>query len=465
MSQVYSQVVERYARLFEHPGARLRFLNNTLAKQASRQQELRASLQRYKFIEKTPIYEWIMEARLYSSILEELRAHAIHVPPQQRARLEEIQIPFKARIVFFCHQFRHAFLAGGLVAAGVLLFVMYSFVMWSGHKLSSYFAHKYSNGATPTVVAKEDQPAGKTGGVSGLLKRYDPEKVWLVSENQEVEEYSNGGRILKSYETSNRPRAYYLIPRNSESDGNQIRHEPIGIIYHTSENELVGFSADNNNSTLERSANVIRYIRNNRSYNYVIDRYGRIHRVVRDDHAANHAGNSIWADEKYAYVGLNESFIGICFEATVKAGTLEETITEAQVIAGKQLTDILRAKYKFTDANCTTHGLVSVNPDTGLIAFHHDWTKNFPFDAMGLSDKYQSLTPNVKDYGFTWDQEVLEKLGGNVWPGAEAADAELKQRAELARIGVDALRLKLQDRYKEQYARQKALQGQAATLR
>ncbi len=462
-SQVYSQVVERYARLFDNPGARLRFLNNTLAKQSLRQQELRQSLQRYKFLESTPIYEWIMEARLYSSILEELRAQSIHVPPQQRARLEDVDIPLKARVVFFCQRFRHVFLTAGLAAAGVLLFATYSLVMWSGQKVSAYFQKQ--NSITSQTTPKTNEPTNGNSGVSSFLKdRYGEQKIWVVSDTAESEEYSNGGRIQKSYETSNRPRSYYLIQRNSESGGNQIRHEPIGIIYHTSENELGDFTADNNASIQQQSVNVISYIRRNRSYHYVIDRFGRTHRVVRDDHAANHAGNSIWADEKNVYVGLNDSFIGVCFEATVTAGAVEKMITEAQVYAGKQLTDILRAKYKLSDANCTTHGLVSINPDTGLIGFHNDWATNFPFEAMGLSDKYQVLPATITDYGFTWDDEVLQKPGMALWPGASAAADIFKQRAERARISIDALRLKLRERYKEQYARQKAMQGQPVTL-
>ncbi len=467
-TQVYSQVVERYARLFDNPGARLRFLNNTLAKQSLRQQELRQSLKRYKFLESTPIYEWIMEARLYSSILEELRAQAIHVPPQQRARLEDVDIPLKARVVFFCQRFRHVFLTAGLAAAGVLLFATYSLVMWSGQKVSAYFAQKQNPNAPNASLQTTPKPNESTNGNSGMsdfLKgRYAEQKLWLVAETAESEEWSNGGRILKGYETSNRPRSYYLIPRNSESGGNQIRHEPIGIVYHTSENELGDFTADNNASIQQQSVNVVSYIRRNRSYHYVIDRFGRIHRVVRDDHAANHAGNSIWADEKNIYVGLNDSFIGICFEATVTAGAVEKMITEAQVIAGKQLTDILRSKYKFSDANCTTHGLVSVDPTTGTIAAHYDWAKNFPFEAIGLSDKYQIKPPYITDYGFTWDETVIAHIGSELWPGALAADAEFKQKAERAHIDPEVLRLKLRERYKEQYARQKAMQGQPVTL-
>jgi N-acetyl-anhydromuramyl-L-alanine amidase AmpD len=467
-SQVYSQVVERYARLFDNPGARLRFLNNTLAKQNLRQQELRQSLQRYRFLENTAIYDWIMEARLYSSILEELRTQAVHVPAHQRARLEDVEIPFKARFVFFCQRFRHVFLTAGLVAAGVLLFGVYSLAMWSGNKVSTYFASKPEEStAQESPTRSAGVPTGSNSsnaGVSNLLKNYDPENVWLVSQMGEFEEYSNGGRILRTYETTNRPRSYYLIPRNSESGGNQIRHEPVGIVYHTTENELGEFKADNTASIQQNSLNIVNFVRRQRSYHYVIDRFGHIYRILPDNQAGNHAGHSIWADNKYVYVGLNDSFIGVAFEATVTAGETEKMMTQAQLFASKQLTDILRSKYKFADANCTTHGLVSVNPNSGAIAAHYDWAKNFPFEAMGLSDKYQIQPPNMTDYGFTWDDTVIANVGTELWPGALAADAAFKQKAERAHISVEALRTKLQERYKEQYARQKAMQGQPVTL-
>ena len=84
MTQIYSQVVERYARLFDRPEARLRFLNNTLAKQATRQEELRQSLHRFRFLENTRFYDWIVEARLYSAILEEMRTLMTTVPASRR---------------------------------------------------------------------------------------------------------------------------------------------------------------------------------------------------------------------------------------------------------------------------------------------------------------------------------------------------------------------------------------------
>ena len=50
-----------------------------------------------------------------------------------------------------------------------------------------------------------------------------------------------------------------------------------------------------------------------RCYHFVIDRFGQVFRVVRESDVANHAGNSVWADDKSVYVNLNSSFLGIAF--------------------------------------------------------------------------------------------------------------------------------------------------------
>lgn len=453
---LYAQVVERYARLFDNPAARLRFLHSTLAKQTARQAELRQSLQRFQFLEKTRFYDWIMEARLYSAILIELQALMRNAPPAQRARLQRVEIPFRARVIHACYRARHAFYAVGVLVTGVLLFGLYSLASWSGQRASAYIAQRYGKDGR-TIVVKEGL-TNATPAVAQVIKRYEAEKIWLVERTAKIERYSNNGQINTEYEVDNHPRAYYLYPREGEGSSDQINHAPIGIVYHTTEGEQIPFSADNSNSIQERSHNLIRYIQRLKLYHYLIDRFGQIYRIVRDDQAANHAGYSLWADQKNFYVGLNESFIGVAFESSM-AGSLEETLTVAQVTEGYKLTAILRSKYKIEDVNCTAHGLVSVNPDNGAIAFHHDWVKNFPFEAMGLSDKYKVPTPNMIDYGFTWDDEILEKLNKTLWPGAITADEEFKQRAEKLRTSAEALRLKLRALYREQYARQKALQN------
>jgi N-acetyl-anhydromuramyl-L-alanine amidase AmpD len=448
-AQLYSKIVERYAMFFDRPEARLRFLNNTLTKQAERQAQLRQSLRRVRFLENTRFYEWLLEARVYSAILEEMRAMSAALPSDKRELAQQIQAPFSARALFLIHQSRHAFYAGAVIFAGLLLLGLYSLATWTARGVNSYLAQRYNSKRQPIVVIK-DGPTPKDAftAASAYLPNYKPEKVWLVERNDEHEKYSNGCRILTKYETDNHLRGYYSIPRGADTDGEEPRNKIVGIVYHTPESDIVSFTPDNNEEIQKRSRGLLEYVRDHKSYNYMIDRYGEIYRIVRDEHAANHAGNSIWADAKNTYVLLNESFLGVCFESKFgEGGALDEILTEAQIISGRALTNVLRSKYNIDDANCTTHGLVSINPDKTLIAWHHDWVRNFPFEAMGLSDKYRVQPPNMSDYGFTYDEETLAKLGNKLWEGAIAAEAEFKNRAEKARVNPDILRRKLRDRY------------------
>ena len=59
--------------------------------------------------------------------------------------------------------------------------------------------------------------------------------------------------------------------------------------------------------------------RHHRAYHFVIDRFGRVHRIVVESDAANHAGHSVWADSKWLYLHLNDGFLSVAFEARMQA--------------------------------------------------------------------------------------------------------------------------------------------------
>ena len=445
--------------VFNRPETRLRFLNNTLTKQTQRQAQLQQSLRHFRFLERTRVYDWILKARCYSAILEEMRAMAPTLPSDQRDLAQQIQAPFSARLFFLIHQSRHAFYGAAVIVAGLMLFGLYSLVTWSARNVNSYLAKRYDSKRQPIVITTNGPTPGNQLTATIAKYDYNPEKVWLVERNDEHEKYSNGCRILTKYETDNHLRGYYSIPRGSDTAGDEARNKIVGIVYHTPESDIVSFTPDNNEAIQKRSRWLLEYIRDHKSYNYLIDRYGEIYRVVRDDHAANHAGYSIWADAKNTYISLNESFLGVCFESRFEGESLDEILTEAQIISGRALTNVLRSKYNIDDANCTTHGLVAVDPEKMLIARHHDWVRYFPFEAMGLSDKYKIQPPNMSDYGFTYDEEVLAKLGNKLWEGAVTAEEEFKRRAEKARISPDVLRRELRDRYISQREKTRRLRA------
>jgi hypothetical protein len=443
-SQIYSRVVERYAMFFDRPEARLRFLNNTLTKQADHQDRLQRRLSRSRLLGRTRIYTWLLEARCYSAIFEEMRAMYSSLPKNRRKLTQRIQAPFSARLLYLIHQTRHAFYGAAVIGVLLSIGVIYAFGAWSARGVNEYLASKYNRPSDPAPApTTEPSSLGVIGG---------KEKPWLFGKEGEYEKWSNGCNISTKYETDNHPRAYYAIPRGSGTDGNQFSEKSdqiVGILYHTPENPMFDLTPDNTRRIQNSSRDLIEDVRKYKKYNYLINRIGDIYRIVRDDQAAKHAGESLWADAKNYYVLLNESFIGVCFESKFDgASSLDQILTEAQIISGRRLTDVLRARYNIDDANCTTHGLAAVAPEEMLIARHHDWVHFFPFEAMGLSNKYKVLPPTITDYGFTYNDEVLaKKLGGKLWEGAQIAVEEFKRRAARARVSPDDLRRQLRDRY------------------
>jgi N-acetylmuramoyl-L-alanine amidase len=453
----YSKVVERYAHLFDRPEVRLRFLNHTLALQTDCTEKLNHWLARFPALKRTKLYERhyarLLDLLLYRLIVREINKY---LPASMRERLRLLRqqkAPVAARVYFSFYQARHLFHVAGLALVVLLICAICSATVWSAHRVNNYLARRYGK-ANPTNTHASGPGVVYAQTPASYLPDYKPEKVWLVERKDNFERYSNGGRISTDYETDNHQRAYYVLPHTDAATDapakptGELHHDPVGLLYHTSESDLLPFTADNNESIEAHTRGLLEYVRRNRSYNYVIDRFGQIYRIVRDDQAANHAGHSVWADKQGVYVGLNESFLGVCFETRSDAS--EEQLTEAQLVAGRLLTQILRSRYQIDDADCVVHGLVSVNPDNMRVCYHHDWVRNFPFAAMGLSDKYQVAPVAISEFGFTYDDDIIAQVGGAMWPGAVAALAEFNRRAATANLKADDLRKQMRERYRQQ---------------
>ena len=147
------------------------------------------------------------------------------------------------------------------------------------------------------------------------------------------------------------------------------------------------FEADQTHELKRVGQELLLFVRNKRAYHYVIDRFGRVHRIVEETDTANHAGNSVWADSQWVYLDLNRSFLGIGFEA--RTATDGPALESGQMHAARILTEMLRSKYNLPAGNCVTHAQVSVNPDNMRVGWHTDWGSNFPFQEVGLPDNYQ----------------------------------------------------------------------------
>lgn len=171
----------------------------------------------------------------------------------------------------------------------------------------------------------------------------------------------------------------------------------------------------------------------------MIDRFGRVFRVVEEGAKANHAGFSIWAREDEVYLNLNHAFIGICFETRWEGGRALP-ITQAQLAAGRNLTDHLRHRYKIAPEMCVTHGLTSVNPKKHLIGHHVDWARGFPFEAFGLPNQYAVAAPSVALFGFGYDLGDLRERMGEPWKGVMDAERAVAEEASKLGRSVDDVR-------------------------
>jgi hypothetical protein len=302
------------------------------------------------------------------------------------------------------------------------------------------------------------------------VPKYIKGPIWLVEKTADREFYSNRLQIITTYSIPNIPREYYRFARNADYSPaiGKITDRISGIVYHASESDLYPFMPEMNRSILNYSKRLIKYLLRKKCYHYFIDRFGRVFRLVQEDHAAFHAGNSIWADDEALYLNLNHAFIGICFEgkdfqeietgkqkkdrpANSKPSLLKPTgissFNEAQLRSGKELTDWLRVKYNISQQNCVPHAIISVNPGKMLIGWHLDLARGFPFARLGLTDKYQEPLPSMVEFGFRYDKYFEKIFNGNLWRGIGYSEEILRRRARHSGMSLAEYRNSLQQRF------------------
>lgn len=271
--------------------------------------------------------------------------------------------------------------------------------------------------------------------------------VWLAEEAEGYEWYSNGLRVDNTYRVGNDKRFYQMLDRSLGMQPTvDWKSEPVGIVFHTTESPQAPFDSDQNANLQRLGKSLLGHIRDNRSYNFVIDRFGRVFRVVDEADAANHSGNSLWADGRWAFVNLNASFVGVSFEAQ------GSSLTSAQVNSGRLLTQWLRSKYKIRPELCVTHAQVSVNPSNMRIGYHTDWANGFPFAEMGLANNYDLPLASITDFGFEHDEAFQKAVGEKVWRGLTASAQTVETDAKDRGLGVDSYRRDLQERYRRLYS-------------
>jgi len=279
-----------------------------------------------------------------------------------------------------------------------------------------------------------------------------PGRVWLVETNERFELYSNGLQVQDQFATSTQPRSYFAFSREgTDGRASKLRFDPVGIVFHTTESHMAPFEEDQNRTLRRAGEGVLEYVRRNHAYHFVIDRFGRVFRVVRESDYANHAGHSIWADQSWVYLNLNQSFFGVAFEARSRPDDKGPPVNAAQVHAGRILIEMLRSRYKIAAANCVTHAQVSVNPSNHRAGYHTDWAVDLPFHDLGLSDNYQHPLPSVMLFGFTAD--AFAGADGNALrPALHVAEDQLREEALARGIPLGRYREILQRKYRDALA-------------
>jgi hypothetical protein len=301
-----------------------------------------------------------------------------------------------------------------------------------------------------------ESPIRKTRAAAVVRPVSEIPSIWPVEQTNEYDLYSNGLRIENRLAISNEPRSYCLIARGSGTPG-PLRAQPAGIVFHATESDQAPFESEQKYRLKRIGQELLLYVRNKRAYHFVIDRFGRVHRIVVESDAANHAGHSVWADSKWSYLDLNASFLGVAFEARMQAD--QSPITEAQLRAAKALTEMLRAKYNLPAENCVAHAQVSVNPSNMRIGWHTDWGSSFPFRQMGLPDNYQIPNPSLYLFGFEYDPAYTNSTGPDLWKGLALAEERVREAAAEHGVAVSEYRKVLQQRFRDA---QSALQHKVA---
>jgi hypothetical protein len=282
------------------------------------------------------------------------------------------------------------------------------------------------------------------------VANYAAPQVWPVEKTANFELYSNGLRIENEFAVSGKPRVEYPVfrPRFSPSDASEEpiewRTEPVGIVFHSTESHQAPFEPSEVRYLKRIGRNLLDYVKSQQSYHFVIDRFGRVFRVVAESDIANHAGKSVWSDAKGTYVGLNVSFLSVAFEAQTDASL---PLSAAQIHAARVLTDMLRGKYNIAALNCVTHAQVSVNPSNWRIGYHTDWASGFPFSELGLPDNYAQMVPSMFLFGFEYD-DAFVAAAGRPWAGLIATHQLIGERAHADGVSLNGYRQRLQERYR-----------------
>jgi hypothetical protein len=318
--------------------------------------------------------------------------------------------------------------------------------------------------ASRPVVVEPPRPPAMTAALPvadslpALPAGVSPRHIWLVAKSEEWELYSNGLRVDTTHATSGDPRRYRVFDAKGGMQ-ETVYDKPVGIVFHTSESDIWPLEESFNEKLRDTSQGLLRYLSRNRVYNYLIDRFGQVFRVVQDSDKANHAGQGVWTQGDRVFLSLNNAFLGVSFETRWEGGRALP-ITQAQLEAGRSLTDYLRMRWEIAPDMCVPHGLISLNAKKHLLGHHLDWARGFPFQAFGLPNQYERVAPTVALFGLGYDEQLTSVMGGP-WAGVLEAERRLAQEAGERGKTVAEVRKERQGRFDTWLAEQTRDQEQA----
>jgi hypothetical protein len=414
----FVETLETRSRAIHDPVAKLRYIRNSLARYERADRAVQV-------LPWSPLRRLLYRLLSAAGLRQMMRAHGISLPDSIEAGAR-----------------RDIRLARLALAAG--LFAVVGGLAAGGYALSRIGAPAPAAATAPPLLpVAEPLPA--------LPKGVAPAAVWKVETGESWEQYSNGLRIDTSYAVAGDPRRYRVFDAG-RGMLEETFDKPVGILFHTSESDIWPLDEAYNENLRRSSHALLRYLNRNKVYHYLIDRFGRVFRVVDEGTKANHAGQAVWTRDNLVYLSLNNAFLGICFETRWDGGRALP-ITQAQLAAGRNLTELLRQRYDIGPDMCVGHGLASVNAKKHLIGHHVDWARGFPFEAFGLPNHYTRPAPSVAVFGFTYDDEFLKKMS-EPWPGVKEAERVLAAAAADQGKTVEEIRRERQDLFDRWLAEQ-----------
>jgi len=157
------------------------------------------------------------------------------------------------------------------------------------------------------------------------------------------------------------------------------------------------------------------------SSHFLVDEKGEIFELVDENNIAYHAGVSFWNGVD----GLNKTSIGVEF---INSSPFEKKFSEAQLIAGVELTKYLAAKYHIKAQNIVGHSDIAYNRDNQLLDRKQD--PSHLFDWKFMAQNGVGIFPQIS---LVMEENIFELGSKNV------QIAEIKR--DLKRFGYRVINL------------------------